>query len=267
MGYEKILYDVSEGVATVTLNFPEKRNAMRAPMIQELGQALAAAEADEAVQAVVLTGAGGHFSAGGDMGAAGAPPTLEGGLQRMQRGSQTVNRLLQLRKPLVAAVDGVCYGAGFSFAIGADLLIASDRARFCMAFMRMGLVPDGAALFTLPRLVGLQRARELIYTTRELDAATAREWGLVLEVVSADDLPACARAVAQAMGSHSPVAFAATKAALLRSSASDLGPMIDTEIQAQGLAFLSAYASEVGQRFVAKQAPLFQWPAAPSAKT
>lgn len=264
MDYERIQYAVAEGIATLTLNFPEKRNAMRVPMVQELGQALAAAEADEAVRAVILTGAGGHFSAGGDMGAAGTRPTVEAGLQRMQRGAGTVGRLLQLRKPLVAAVDGVCYGAGFSFALGADLIIASDRARFCMAFMRMGLVPDGAALFTLPRLVGLQRARELIYTTRELDAATARDWGLVLEVVAPADLAQRSRAVAAAMGRHSPVAFSATKAALLRSSASELAPMVDTEIQAQSLAFLSSYATEVGRRFAEKQPPLFQWPVAAS---
>ena len=267
MTYERILYEVDDRVATITLNLPDKRNALRVPMVAEIGEALHRAERDDGVGAVILTGAGEHFCAGGDMAGSGAPITTDSAFARMQLGSRVAGQLLEFPKPLVSAVDGVAFGAGFSFAIAADLLIATHRARFCMAFMRMGLVPDAAALFTLPRLVGTQRARELIYTTRELDAATARDWGLVLEVVEPAALRERSLEIARAMATHSPAAFALTKAALLRTHGSDPGTMLEHEIRGQTIAFNTDYARRLAERFRNREGPLFRWPEAGGERT
>jgi 2-(1,2-epoxy-1,2-dihydrophenyl)acetyl-CoA isomerase len=259
--YERILYDVTDGIATVTLNFPEKRNAMRKPMVNEFGHALALAEHDPGVKAIILTGAGEHFSAGGDMSAAtSGPPTLESSRARMQGGTRVARQLLELQKPLIAAVDGCAFGAGFSFALASDLIIASTRARFCLAFMRIGLMPDTAALFTLPRLIGLQAAKQLIYSARELSAAEALSLHLVLDVVEPEELMTRAREIARAMGSIAPTAFAVTKNALLKTYSSDLTTILDAEIDGQAMAFMSSAHLEAVQRMQAKEPPLFQWP-------
>ena len=263
MSYQYIALDVAEGVATLALNRPERRNAMSLAMRTEFAHAVDTVLADDAVRAIVLTGRGGHFCAGGDIGEM-RPDTIpdaEAGRRRMRNTLVNVERLARCDKPVVAAVDGYAYGGGFGIALLADIILATPAARFCMSFMRVGLVPDCGAMYTLPRMVGLQRAKEIMLTARELDAATAREYGIVLEIVEAAGLLARAQAMARALAGASASAAAMTKRGLNQSLSSDLAAMLEYEAAAQGIAFASADHRNAVQRFSARQAPLFQWPA------
>ncbi|GAA5232896.1 enoyl-CoA hydratase/isomerase family protein [Verticiella sediminum] len=264
MTFQTIEYAVAQGVATIALNRPHKRNALDGVMRKELLQAIDAAMDDDAVRALVLTGRGGHFCAGGDISSMtpDAVPDAAAGRSRMRAAAPLVERLERSEKPIIAAVDGSAYGAGFSIALLADLIIATPAARFCMSFLRVGLVPDCGALYTLPRLVGLARARQLMLTTRELDAATALDWGLVTEVVPAPEIAARVQAMGAALASASPAAIALTRCGLAQSLGSTLPGLLEYEATAQGTAYTSAGHREAVRRFLAREPALFQWPAA-----
>jgi 2-(1,2-epoxy-1,2-dihydrophenyl)acetyl-CoA isomerase len=141
------------------------------------------------------------------------------------------------------------------------LVLATPRARFCMAFARIGLIPDYGALYTLPRIVGVARAKEIMYSAREIGAAEARDLGIVLEIAEADALLPRAKEMARALAGASPVALSLTKSALNSSLASDLSTMLDIEAAGQGIAGVSDYAKESFRRFAAKEPAQFIWPA------
>jgi 2-(1,2-epoxy-1,2-dihydrophenyl)acetyl-CoA isomerase len=251
------------GVATIVLNRPEARNAISVAMMDEFDQALFDIGRDDTVRAVILTGAGGAFCAGGDvqrMNSA-ADETAEQRRARLRRAHRTVRALHALDRPVIAAVDGAAFGAGFGIALLCDIVLASSRARFCMAFGRVGLVPDYASLYTLPRVVGLQRAKEIMFSAREIGPAEAQQLGIVLEVMEPEALLPRARTLAQALAQASPTALALTKDALNASLASSLDSMLELEAAAQGVAGTSAYARECFRRFAAKERGMFQWPA------
>lgn len=247
-------------VATVTLARPERRNALNAQLVQDLNTALDALRSDAMVRAIVLTGEGQHFCAGGDV------ASMQGGSDasalraRMLATQRACTTLAMFDRPVIAAVDGAAFGAGFSLALHADFVVASERARFCLAFARIGLVPDLAALHTLPRMIGVQRARELIYSAREIDAREAQALGLVLDVVPADALAACAQELAQSLATQSSVAFSMTKQMLSQSFEQNMAALLDAEANAQVVALSSPYVKEAAARFERKEAPLFQWP-------
>jgi 2-(1,2-epoxy-1,2-dihydrophenyl)acetyl-CoA isomerase len=251
-----------DGVCTIRLNRPEALNALNATMVDELDAVLRALRVDEETRAVVLTGAGGAFCAGGDvrgMAEAGQRPAHEA-RAGMALAHRLVTGLRDLQQPVIAAVDGVAYGAGFSLVLLADIVLVSDRARLCMAFQRIGLVPDTAALFTLPRIVGLQRAKELMLSAREVLAPEAKDLGIAMEVCPAAALQERAQSIARSLCGGSPVALALTKRALDNSLQSDLAGMLEMEAAAQGIARASAYHLEAARRFVAKEPPQFRWP-------
>lgn len=260
--YQTLLYQVSDGVATLTLNRPQTRNALSLAMCDELNDLLPRVRADNGVRALVLTGAGGAFCAGGDvsgMNKAG-PRTAADVRAGMDRYHRITTSLAGMDKPVIAAVDGVAYGAGFSMALLCDLVLSSERARFCMVFQRIGLVPDMGALYTLPRAVGMQRARELIYSAREVGAEEAKALGIALEVLPADALLARAQALARSFCGASGVAVAMTRKALQMSLQTDLAAMLEYEATAQGVAATSDYLKEAARRFMAKEPAQFSWP-------
>ncbi len=239
---ETLLCDVSgEGVATLTLNRPASLNALSRQMADELTDALTRLAGDPAVRVLVLRGAGDAFCAGGDvrdmagLGKRHATEALEG----MARYRRLVLALHGFPRPVIAAVDGVAFGAGMSLALLADIVLLSDRARLCMVFQRVGLVPDCAALYTLPRLVGLQQAKALALSAREIGAAEAQAMGLALEVLPWQALHARARQLAAALAKGSPTALALTKQALDASLQSDLPTMLAMEATAQAVALAS----------------------------
>ena len=254
---------VAHGVATLTMNRPDARNALSNELKDAFAQAIPQLAADDNVRALVLTGAGGAFCAGGDlrgMLAVRDQMDVAGWRQRMLDVQPWLRQLLTLDKPVVAAVDGVAYGAGFSLALVADFVLASPRARFCMSFMKVGLVPDFAAMYTLPRVVGVQRAKELMLSAREVAAEEAVRLGLMLEVVPADSLMARAQALARSFIGASALATSLIKREVGQSLASDLGTLLAQEANDQAMCFQTPYQAEAVQRFLDKQPAMFQWP-------
>ncbi len=258
-----IEFALDEGVALLTLNRPEAKNALDPVMADELGEQLAALRADASVRALVIAGASGAFCAGGDVKAMGqgGPRTQAQRHDGMARYTRVCIELMALDIPVIAAVDGVAFGAGFSIALMCDIVLLSERARLCMVFQRIGLIPDMAAHYTLPRVVGLQRAKELIFSAREVDAAEALRLGIAMEVLPADALLPRAQAIARSFAGASPVAMGLSKRALQGSLGNDLHTLLETEAQGQALAAGSDYAKEAVRRFAAREPAQFRWPA------
>jgi 2-(1,2-epoxy-1,2-dihydrophenyl)acetyl-CoA isomerase len=260
MTYQSILLEISGGVATLTLNRPHKKNALDRAAGEEIGHAIEALRSDPSVRALILTGAGGDFCAGGDIGSVMGAMSAEAGRKSMQLLHGWLDKLIGLDLPVIAAVDGIAFGMGFGLALAADMIIASSRARFCLSFMRIGLVPDSGVFYTLPRLVGMQRAKELVYSARELNAAEAREYGIALEVVASESLMDRARAMAASFAYASGTALALSKAGLNRSFESSLDSLLEYEATAQGIAFTTEAHQAAVRRFLDKQPTLFKWP-------
>lgn len=262
MASDSVLLQREGGVAVLTLNRPQAKNAIDPATTDALTAALRELRADDEVRAVVLTGAGGDFCAGGDVkgmggGASRTPEQRRAGMARYR---ELALALHGLDKPLVAAVDGVAFGAGLSMALYADLVLVSTRARMAMVFHRIGLVPDVGAWYTLPRAVGLQRAKELIYSAREFGAEEAVRMGLALEALAPDELLPRALLLAQSLADGSPTAFSLSKRALAATLQSDLDTVLDMEASAQAIAGSSEYFREAIRRFAAKESAQFRWP-------
>ena len=223
-----ILYETDGAVATITLNRPEARNAYTEAMVVELLAAIDDADADKSVRAVVLTGAGPAFSAGGDLKAMrdrtgmfeGDPAELRNqyrkGLQQLPR------RLDQFEKPVIAAINGAAIGAGLDLALMADIRIASLTATFGSTFARVGLIPGDGGAYLLTRVVGFARALDLVLTARIVGADEALAMNLVTSVVDPDEVLEVARKRAQQIASLPPKAVQAAKACLYRSVDNDL---------------------------------------------
>jgi 2-(1,2-epoxy-1,2-dihydrophenyl)acetyl-CoA isomerase len=260
---QTLTYELRGNVAAVTLNRPEARNALNAAMAQELGDLLARLRVDEEVRVILLCGAGGAFCSGGDVKSMGEGRnrSLEQRRANFQVFQRVAVELLAMDKPVVAAAQGVAFGAGLSLLLLCDLVLLSSDARMSMVFQRIGLVPDLAAMYTLPRAVGLQRAKELVFSAREITAAEALALGIATEVLAATELAPRAEQVAQALAGASPVALALAKRGLGVSLQSDAATMLELEASAQAIAGGSAYVQEAARRFAAKEAPQFRWPA------
>ena len=263
---EPVLLERHSGVALVTLNRPHAKNALDTETTDALVDLLRSLRDDQSVCAVVLEGAGGEFCAGGDVKALGNGGTRSVEQRRagMARYRDLANALAGLDKPVVAAVDGVAFGAGLSLALWADLILVSDRVRMSMVFHRLGLVPDVGAWYTLPRAVGLQRAKELIYSAREFGAQEALHMNLVLEVHTPEALLPRALEIAHSFEGASAVAMSLSKQALQASLHTDLASMLDMEATAQAVAGGSEYVHESVRRFSAREPAQFRWPTFPS---
>lgn len=246
--------------AVITMDSPATRNAFSAAMKDALSRAVQDVGADGDVRAVVLTGSGGQFCAGGDIRSmASAERTPAEWRARMQETHRWLRELIVLDRPLIAAVDGAAYGAGFSMALAADFVLATPRTRFCMSFMKLGLVPDAGATYTLPRVVGAQRARELMLSAREVRAPEALTLGIAMELHEPDRLLARALELAASFAGASPLAVSLLKRNTLDAGALDAA--LDAEANAQALAFLSPEYREAARRFIDKEPSAFQWPA------
>jgi 2-(1,2-epoxy-1,2-dihydrophenyl)acetyl-CoA isomerase len=261
--FKALRFDRSGAVATVTLDNPSNRNAFDSVMREELKQVVAEVRSSNELRALILTGANGGFCSGGDLrGLASAGLDGVGWRDRMQNLHHWLRDLILLDKPVIAAVDGAAYGAGFSLALAADFVLATPRARFCMSFMRLGLVPDCGALYTLPRIVGMQRAKELMLSAREVAAAEAQSLGIVMELHEPAGLLARAQALAASFANASPTAVSLVKRSL--SDPGALAGALDEEANGQALAFGSAEHRTAVQLFLDKEPLPFQWPARPA---
>jgi 2-(1,2-epoxy-1,2-dihydrophenyl)acetyl-CoA isomerase len=258
MGYSTILVDRTDGIATITLNRPEARNALDLVMRRELLSVLDELDADAACRVVVLTGAGGHLSAGGDVKTMAARRhTAAEGRARVESLNRFVVRLFEFPKPTIAMVDGFAVGAGCNIALGCDLVIASDRARFGEVFARLGLVPDGGGTWLLPRLVGLAKAKELVFSADIIDAAEALRIGLVNRVVPAAELRNTTRDFAARIAAGPPLALGLAKALRNRSATVDLATSLGFEAYAQAQTITSEDHAEGVRAFLEKRPPTF----------
>lgn len=262
-GTPELLVERDGRVVTWVLNRPAERNTLSAGMREGMATALTEFERDHSSRVLVIRGAGAHFCAGGDVKAlaAGDANTPPARLERMRALHPLIHGLAQLDRPVIAAVDGVAFGAGFGLALLADLVLVSTRARLCMAFQRVGLVPDFGATYTLPRAVGLQRARELVLSAREVSGREAESLGLALECVEPEQLHARAREIALALSNASPISTGLAKRALNASLCSDLATMLELESSAQAIAATSDEARRAFEAFARKEPPAFRWPA------
>src|SRR2546422_1532555 len=258
MGYATLLSERSGPIATITLNRPDARNALDMAMRRELVTALDEIEADPEARVVVLTGAGGHFCAGGDVKLMrDRRHTAAEGRARVALLNRLVLRLVDFPRPTIAMVDGFAVGAGCNLALCCDLVVASDRARFGEVFGKIGLVPDGGGTWLLPRLVGLARAKELIFTADIVEAAEAQRIGLVNRVVKAADLSTATRRIAERIAAGPPLALRVAKQMVNRAATSDLASALDAEAGAQAIAITSDDHQEGLAAFFEKRAPRF----------
>src|SRR5919206_644106 len=235
---DAVLVDTHEGVQTLTLNQPKRLNALSAELLQSLNDALRAAERDASVRALVLTGAESAFSSGADITeftfADSQPPDLGDLLRR--RVNPVVTRMRSLEKPVLAAVNGVAAGAGMSLALACDVRYAAESARFVLAFVRIGLVPDAGALYFLPRLVGPAAAMELAWTGDPVSASDALSLGLVNKVLPASELLGATQHLAARLASGPQRTIALIKRAINQAHELPLERVLDLESQYQAIA-------------------------------
>ncbi|MBI3637071.1 MAG: enoyl-CoA hydratase [Candidatus Rokubacteria bacterium] len=258
MGYTTLLLDRTGPIATLTLHRPEARNALDLVMRREMLDALDEIDADADARVVIVTGAGGHFCAGGDVKSMREKrQTAAEGRARVQALNHLVLRLVEFPKPTIAMVDGFAVGAGCNLALGCDLVVASDRAKFGEVFGKIGLVPDGGGSWLLPRLVGLARAKELVFTADIIDAAEAARIGLVNRVVPAAELATTTRALAERIAGGSPAVLRLAKHMLNRAAVSDLPAALDLEAYSQALSIPTEDHQEGLRAFFEKRAPKF----------
>jgi 2-(1,2-epoxy-1,2-dihydrophenyl)acetyl-CoA isomerase len=251
-----VLYELADGVATITLNRPQAYNAFTQAMHGELMAALKQAERDEGARCIVLTGAGKAFCSGQDLKDLG-PDAAFGALVR-ERYNPLVLKLRSIPKPIVAAVNGVAAGAGMSIALACDARVAADTARFVAAFANVGLVPDTGMSYFLPRLIGPTRALELCMTGGTLDAATALAYGMLNAVVGADEFPGAVRQLAARLADGPARALGLIKRSFDLAQGATLEQVLDYEAQAQAIAGAGPEYAEGVQAFREKRQPVFR---------
>lgn len=259
MTYDRITLAKDQGLATLTLNAPEKLNAVSRKMIAEIKDCWEKLGEDSSVRAVLLTGAGRGFCAGADL----ADPDREGvggdSGSALDKFFNPVIRLMRaLPKPIVAAVNGPAAGVGMSFAMAADIAVAGKSATFLQAFARIGLLPDGGSTWFLPRLVGDQRARALAMLAPQISAAQAKEWGLIWDVVEDADLMKTATDIARRLADGPTLSLARIKDAMGRASGNDLARQLDVERDFQRELGRSEDFKEGVAAFLGKRKPAFK---------
>ena len=248
------------GTLLITLNRPERRNAFDLEMRKAIGEAVFTARDTEDVKAVVITGAGGAFCAGGDLKSLSAEERpIFADRERIRRLHPWFRELVNLEKPVIAAVEGPAFGAGFNLALACDFILGAPSARFCAVFARIGLVPDLGGFFLLPRIVGLQRAKELVFSAREVGADEALCLGILYAIQPAETLLQDALALAARFHDANTEALGMAKNVLNRAFNLDQDTLAELESFAQALALHTEYHKDAVARFLAKQPLAFNW--------
>ncbi len=260
MTYTLLNFKVENAIATITLNRPDKRNAMSDDMRSEFIDALETVAADKAIRALVLTGAGKGFCAGGDISGMqkrmNAPAGEVGfnGWHRQQRVHHTQALLHTMPKPVIAAVNGAASGLGADTAMACDFVMASEWASFAWSYVLRGIIPDGGGMYFLPRRVGLAKAKELIFTGRQVKIDEALALGIVDRKTSADTLLADAQAWAAELSQASSTALALTKTIINQSFELSSHDVFAQGSQAQGICYTSSEHRASVEAFLAKAA-------------
>jgi 2-(1,2-epoxy-1,2-dihydrophenyl)acetyl-CoA isomerase len=259
---ETIRVERSDGLVTITLDRPEKKNAVDARMWVELDQAVTEVAANPDDRALILTGAGGNFSAGADLSGNASGKGLTGGplqpiVQEMRIVGDIILRLHRLPKPTLAKVDGVCVGVSLGIALACDLMVASDRARFSEIFAKRGLALDGGTSWLLPRRIGLAKAKELAFFADMLDAKEAERIGLVNKVVSPGELDAVAEEWGRRLAAGPTLALGLSKRLLDASSTVTLAQAFEDEARCQHITHASKDIREGMAAFIERREPKF----------
>lgn len=259
MTYSTLLFDVKDGIAHLTLNRPEALNSINLELSKDLMQAVLECDEDPRIRAVVLSGNGRLFCAGGDL------KTFTTQRERLPCYVKevttylhaAVSRLTRMDPPVVAAVHGFAVGAGMSLALACDLVIAAETASFSVAYTRVGLTPDGSMSYFLPRLIGLKRALELTLTNRTLSAQEALDWGLVTRVVPDGKLLSEANALAIQLAAGPAKALGAAKRLMQKGSNETLETEMENETQTIAGIARTSDTHEAIRAFIEKRAPKF----------
>src|SRR5258706_463919 len=260
MPYETLTLARADGVATLTLNRPDAFNALNLALGRDLFHAVLEVDDDPAVRAVVITGAGKAFCAGGD---------VKGFADNLDRFGAVikelttylhgaVSRLCRTDKPVIMAINGVAAGGGMSLALAGDLVLAAESARFTMAYAKIAATPDGSSTYYLPRLIGLRRALELYLTNRALSAREAQEWGLITRVVPDGELASAADALARELAQGPTRAFGGAKRLFHQSTWESLETQMELEAQAIAASGRTEDFKSGVTAFARKQAPTFR---------
>jgi 2-(1,2-epoxy-1,2-dihydrophenyl)acetyl-CoA isomerase len=259
MDFENLLFEIREGIAHVTINRPKAANAVTREVTHELMHVAMRCDEDPSVRAVMITGTGKLFCAGGDIQAfVGQGENLPYYLKETSTYLHlAVSRFNRMDAPVVAAVNGAAGGAGMSLACACDLVVAAESAKFTMAYTRVGLAPDGSSTYFLARLVGLRRALELALTNRVLSASEALEWGLVNRVVPDAEVLDEAERLARSLATGAPFAQAATKRLLYGGFSESLEAQMELESRAIVEAARTADGREGLTAFLEKRRPDF----------
>lgn len=259
MTYTALRLEAADGVATITLDRPDSANALNIDLARDLLYAALECDENSAIRAVVLTGCGRMFCAGGDLKSFAAQgdqlPTHLKEITTYLHGA--VSRFARMDAPLIGAVNGTAAGAGMSLACACDLLLAAESARFTMAYTRTGLTPDGSSTYFLPRIIGMKRAMELAITNRTLSAQEAAEWGIVNRVVPDAELLVAAQHLAGELATGATGAFGGAKRLLHTGWSETLETQMENEAQTISARPKTHDGTEGIAAFLAKRAPVF----------
>ncbi len=255
MAYKTILVEKKDRIAKITLNLPDKLNALDLVMREELKEEFFSYQTDPEVKVIVITGAGKAFCAGGDI------KTMKGvespaGRDRLKNVQKLVKYMVELEKPIISAVNGAATGAGFHIALASDIIIASEKAKFAESFVKIGLIPDMGGFYFLPMRVGVHKAKELMFTGRLFDASEADAMGLLNKLVPPEKLEEEAMMLAKSMAQGPSRSYAMIKSALNNWPAS-LQTFLEIEANLQSICFATHDFKEGMNAFLEKRKPEF----------
>ncbi len=257
MPYEDLLLEKRDGIATITLNAPEKMNALTVNMRKSLLQASGEISQDDDVRVVIVTGAGRSFCAGADLTGSIGPRAEQPRHQRLEVLGPAfgAEAFFKLDKPVIGAINGACVGAGFALALSMDIRIASERAKFGSVFILRGLVPDCGITFWLPRIAGISRAMELMLTGEIIDAAEAQRSGIISRVVPPEELMNSARELASRIAQQPPIPVELIKKMVYRDALDNISRHLDLETWAQSICSQTEDSREAIRAFLEKRTP------------
>ncbi len=260
MEFKAVRFTIENEIAQLVLNRPDQRNALDLDMRHEIEHVVRRLRVEGGAKALVITGSGGSFCAGGDLKALseGKRPTTAN-RERIRRLHVWFSELLDLEVPVIAVVDGPAFGAGFNLALAADFILATPRMQMCAVFVRIGLVPDLGGLYLLPRLVGLQRAKDIIFSGRVIDATEAKSLGIVHDIVPEGDPLAIGVAFAERFRNAPTQTIGMAKTILNQSFNLDRHALAELESYAQAVAIETPYHQQAVADFIAKKPLGYVW--------